>query len=133
MEKNLKNFDDLKAMGCVRKTLTIGKHQLTMRSLGYEEQSLIVATIPDTEVIGEEQVKIKDSRKYDLIQKAVLASAIEDIDGVKLSDKEKSDILGDSQTALVNLLFAQYEQLLAEQISIIDGVKKNISSLVPTP
>jgi hypothetical protein len=117
--KKPNNFDDLKTMGCVTKTLKIGAHEITMRSLGYEEQSQIVANIPDG---------IKDARKYDLIQKEMLAAAIESIDGTTLPLEEKVKLLGESQTALVNLLFAQYEQLLTAQTEIIEDVKKNISS-----
>jgi hypothetical protein len=121
--KSIKNFDDLKTMGCVRKSFKVGEHTIAMRSLGYEEQSQIVANVPDG---------VKDSRKFDIIQKEMLAASIETIDGQTFSIEEKNSLLGDSQTAFVNLLFAQYEQLLTVQNQIIDGVKKNISSLETT-
>lgn len=122
MEK-IKNFDDLKTMGCVTRTFKLGSYEIKMRSLGYEEQSQLVANVPDG---------VKESRKFDLIQKELLAASIETINGEALSSEEKADLLGSLQTALVNLLFAQYEQLLAEQTQLIDEVKKNISSLAKT-
>ena len=131
--KTVKNFDDLKAMGCVRKTLKVGTREIAMRSLGYEEQSQIVANVPEVEKnAAGEDVKVKESRKFDIIQREMLAASIESIDGQPLSREEKTGLLGDSQTAFVNLLFAQYEQLLTVQNQIIEDVKKNILSLEKT-
>ena len=130
METKIKNFDDLKTMGCVSKSFTVGTHTIKMRSLSYEEQSILVASVPEVEN-GEK--KIKEPRRFDIIQREILATAIDSIDGVVLTGEEKTSLIGESQTPFVNLLFTLYEQLLAEQNQIMDAVKKNISSLVKTP
>ncbi len=124
--KMVKNFDDLKSMGAVTKKLKLGAHEIVMRSLGYDEQSAVVASVPDTEQGPNGPVPVKDSRKFDMIQRELLSASIDTIDGVKLSGEEKSELLGSFQTGLVNLLFGQYEQLLASQTEILDDVKKNI-------
>ena len=130
METKVKSFDDLKTMGCVAKSFTVGSHTIKMRSLSYEEQSILVASVPEVE---NGEVKIKEPRRFDIIQREILATAIESIDGIVLSGEEKTSLIGESQTPFVNLLFTLYEQLLAEQNQIMDAVKKNISSLVKTP
>ena len=120
--QKINSFEDLKTMGRVTKIIKLGAYSIKMHSLGYEEQSQILSNIPEG---------TKEARKYDIIQREILSASIESIDGIVLSGADKADLLGESQAAFVNLLFAQYELLLTEQNEIMDGVKKNISYLDP--
>ena len=122
--EKVKNFDDLINIAAVSKTITVAGHDIKLKSLGYDEQSGMMDVIPDN---------IKESKKYDMLQKEILANAIVSIDGVVLTHENKVDLLSRAQTGFVNLMFAEYELLIGDQNKILEDVKKNILLVKKTP
>ena len=125
MENNelVKDFSDLLDIGHVTKSITVGKHCIKLRTLSYDEQSGLIDAIPP---------EVKDFKRIDLLQKEMLATAIEDIDGVKLTKEQKKALLGNGQAAFCNFIFSEYEELVKEQTENIEDVKKNSSQLTKT-
>ena len=117
----LNEFGDLlEALG-VSKVVKIGKHEIRLRTLGYDEQSKILKAIP---------TDLKEVEKLDVLQKELLSAAIESIDNKKLPKQDIMYLLGIGQAALCNLLYNEYESLLGDQNQLTEEVKTNSSTQV---
>ena len=122
MESNelVKEFADLLNIGSVTRDVVLAGHTVKLRTLNFDEQSRVLDGIP---------TDAKDIRRMDIVQKELLAAAIESIDGKKLTKEEKITLLGTGQAAFCNLIFSEYEQLLAEQSKSLEDLKKNSSAV----
>jgi hypothetical protein len=116
MSDILKDFDDLLNMGACTRSVTVGKHEIQMRTLKYED---IVSVAGD----GAESASASHIK--------ILSMSIQTIDGKPLSMEDKMTLLKSAQIGLVNVLMAEYEKLIAEHDKMYDDVKKNTSSTSP--
>lgn len=116
-------FGDLLGIYGVIRDVKVGSHVIRMRSLTYDEQSIVLGSVP-----------ADAKNKLDVIQKELLVAAIETIDDKKIDSEQKRFLLGNGQAALCNLLFNEYEALMGEQSKLLEDVKKNSSAgLKKTP
>ena len=113
----LKNYNDLLDIGRITRDLTLSGHTIKLRTLSFDEQSALSDNIPPD---------VKDFKRLDLLQKELVAAAMESIDGDKLAREDKVSMLGNG-VALCNFLYSEYEEMLKEQVKTVEDVKKNSS------
>jgi len=118
MTKTLKDFDDLLTIGQVKRTVKVGKHLIMLSTVTSEDYNKAMDGVPDD---------APSSKKMEIVQRELVATAIREIDGESLSHEEKVRILSMGQLALSNLLYNEYIELVEEQGKLLEDAKKNSS------
>jgi len=120
---NISDFDDLINLGQVRHVFPVGKHEVIMKTLTSLEYGKAMSRVPSEGTAG-----ITDINRLEIMQREVVASALESIDGQKLSHEDKVALLGAGQLGFANLLYSEYLNMVEEQTGIIDEAKKKSST-----
>lgn len=113
----LKTFDDLINLGQVRRTVDLAGHAIVMHTLAGNEYAKL------SERLGE----VTDKVKFEALQRQIIASSIDSIDGHTLQHEEKVELLGKMQLGLQNMLYSVYTDMVAEQEKLLDEAKKKSS------
>ncbi len=119
----IKEFDDLINMGHLRKSVKLGAHEFVLKTLSSGEYVAMTRQFPDNSPMTQ-------AEKFEAMQRATLAHAIESVDGKKLSVEEKERLLSLLQLAVSNMLYNEYMDLVADQTKTLEDAKKNSSALV---
>jgi hypothetical protein len=117
MSFDIKEFDDLLNFGSVSHSINVAGHEIALRTLTGKEHQDAMRSVPDAGSTTE-------SERLDVIQREIVAAALQSIDGKRLSQEEKSELLKAGQLGLSNVLYVEYIQMIDEQQKRLDTVKK---------
>lgn len=117
---DIKDFDDLILMGQLTKTVKLGAHEFTLKTLSSAEYVSLTKKFPDNSPMTQ-------AEKFEAIQRLTLVHAIVSIDGKTPSSEEKERLISLLQLAVSNILYEEYMDLVADQAKTLEDVKKNSS------
>ncbi len=106
----LNEFDDLLSIGVLKKKVLVGKHEFVLKTLNFNEFSNVSTNIKEASV---------ESQLHFLVE------SIDTIDGKVYDSNYKLELLKKMQVVIVNKLMASYAELMEEQASMVNEVKKN--------
>jgi hypothetical protein len=113
---DLKDFDGLLHLGRVARTVKVGGFEIKMHTLNAGEYTKMM------ERVGDDQ---SSAKRLESIQREVISSSIDTINGQTLSADDKSKLVGMMQVGLSNMLYEEYSSMAEEQSKVIEDAKKN--------
>lgn len=113
---DLKDFNDLADVGRVKRTITVGSHEIVMHTLNSNEYGALAARIGDEGGV---------TKRLELLQREVLVHSIETVDGKQLTVDDKASLVGMMQIGLSNMLYEEYGKMVEEQNKLLEDSKKN--------
>jgi hypothetical protein len=115
---DMKEFEDLISIGRVKRSFKIGSREITMHTLAGDEYATMSKNLGASS---------QEDKQFEALQRGVLASAIDTIDGKSLSLEEKMSLLGKVQFGLANMMYVEYMAMVSEQEKQLEDSKKNSS------
>lgn len=114
----IKEFEDLVNLGQIRRSLKFGNHDVVMHTLAGDEYKNLSQRIGDPD----------DKVKFEALQRQIVASSIESLDGKSFTHEEKLTLIGKLQLGLSNTLYTVYLEMVAEQEKLLEDAKKKSST-----
>jgi uncharacterized coiled-coil DUF342 family protein len=106
---------ELVSLGKLEREITLGGFKIKISSLDGEEEH---------EVIKETSGITDTFERFDKMRRETLVRAIRTINGKSLSLEMKRELLSKLQTSVIAFLQQAYDEMMKEQASIIEELKK---------
>jgi hypothetical protein len=111
------SLTSLSQLGRIEKEIVLNESlKIKVHTLSVSEQQRALVSLPE----GVEN----DVVKFTFLQSAILAQAIHEINGEKVTAEQTKELLENMQYNLMAYVFAEYTTLAGEQGKVLDELKK---------